>query len=100
MPDTFAALCNIFFDSLEYDYGITSIRVAMQKLFLSQEGGMYAPLNATTGEAEIVRQIYGVLPEHCTPPEYGVRIQLGSLCDAVQARYLLAPASSPTNECN
>lgn len=88
MPDTFAGLCDIFFDSLEYDYGVSSVSAGMQKLILSKDDGISSPLNITTNEVEIVRQIYAVLPEHCTPPEEGMRIQFGALRNAIRTRYV------------
>jgi hypothetical protein len=87
MPDTFVGLCGVFFDSLEYDYGKASVNAAMSTLIRDQEQEVSTSGQGTPDEAEILRQVYSVFPEHCTPPGEGIRIRSGTLLEAIRARY-------------
>jgi len=91
MPETFAGVCDWFLDSLELDYEVALTLSLLRKLTVgaSEEAPTLKSLQA--GEGEMMRRIYAVFPEHCTPPEDGLCIRPGALRSAIEARCVSQP---------
>ncbi|MFZ4455987.1 MAG: TIR domain-containing protein [Bacteroidales bacterium] len=88
ISDTFTGLCKLFFDSLERDYDLISVKSVMRKIININDESLVLYKNLERDEAEIIRQIYAVFPEQCTPPEEGMIIRKGGLKNAIINRYI------------
>jgi hypothetical protein len=86
MSDSFDGVCRWFLDSLEIDYGTDLARSLIRRLSVAASHKTVALNTLSTGEGEILRRIYAIFPEHCTPPEKGMLIRPGTLLDAIVER--------------
>ncbi|MDK9700168.1 MAG: TIR domain-containing protein [bacterium] len=85
-PDTFTGLCNVYFLSMESDYGVKQVRSVMDKV-LSIDCKPSENDKFSDSDLEIIRQIYSVFPEYTTPVEDGLNIRPGELYNFIYSRY-------------
>jgi len=86
MADSFDGICRWFLDSLEIDYGTDLARSLIRRLTVEAMHNTVTLNTLSNGERELLRRIYAVFPEHCTPPEKGMLIRPGSLLSAIIER--------------